>query len=64
MFVNEFFFSLSILSFAALLCLFGALIVIDGIIFLKLRAIALALCRLTPEWSNLQPLRRQMPGNG
>jgi hypothetical protein len=40
MFLNEFFFSLSILSFAALLCLFGAVIVIDGII------------RLTTEWYN------------
>jgi hypothetical protein len=40
MFVNEFFLSLSLLSFAALLCLLGAVMVIDGVI------------RLTGEWRN------------
>jgi hypothetical protein len=40
MFVHELFFSLSILSFAALLCLFGAVMLIDGLI------------RLTAEWYN------------
>ena len=31
MFVNEFIFSFTLLSFAALLCLFGVVILIDGI---------------------------------
>jgi hypothetical protein len=38
MFVNEFFFSVFLLSFAALLCLFGVVILVDGVI------------RLSAEW--------------